>query len=53
MTTSVTSPPAHESSDFDGVLVGYTSASADGLHVDQADDDLMKFVSVHQCLVKG
>ena len=42
---------AHENSDFDGVLVGYTSASADGLHVGQAAAacrERIKFLIVHR-----
>ena len=42
---------AHENSDFDGVLVGYTSASADGLHVAQAAaacSERIKFLIAHR-----
>ena len=42
---------AHEDSDFDGVLVGYTSASADGLHVAQAAaacSERIKFLIAHR-----
>ncbi len=42
---------AHEDSDFDGVLVGYTSGSADGLHVAQAAaacTERIKFLIAHR-----
>ena len=42
---------AHEDSDFDGVLVGYTSGAADGLHVAQAAADCtdrIKFLIAHR-----
>ncbi len=42
---------AHENSDFDGVLVGYTSGSADGLHVAQAAaacSERIKFLIAHR-----
>ena len=42
---------AHEDSDFDGVLVGYTSGSADGLHVAQAAaacSERIKFLIAHR-----
>ena len=42
---------AHEESDFDQVLVGYTSAAADGLHVAQAAaacSERIKFLIAHR-----
>ena len=42
---------AHKNSDFDGVLVGYTSGSADGLHVPQAAaaySERIKFLIAHR-----
>ena len=42
---------AHEDADFDGVLVGYTSGAADGLHVAQAAaacSDRIKFLIAHR-----